>query len=81
MMNKCDPPCYDKQTHTDCPDRYVGCSAKCEKWSKYESLRDASYIERVAESEAIRRKYDAMGRDKHLKKIISNRSNRRGRNT
>lgn len=28
-------PCYDHITHRDCPRRYVGCRAECEKWHEW----------------------------------------------
>ncbi len=29
------PPCFDEQTNTDCPRRYIGCSATCQKWHEW----------------------------------------------
>ena len=45
-MAKMDNPCYNKETKTDCPERYPGCGATCEKWAKYVVKRDAEYIQR-----------------------------------
>ena len=46
------PPCYNEETKTDCPDRTYGCHERCEKWSKYEKLRNEEYRKRLMESEA-----------------------------
>ena len=29
------PPCFDEQTNTDCPRRYIGCSADCKEWHEW----------------------------------------------
>lgn len=29
------PPCYNPETHADCPRRYVGCRASCEAWHEW----------------------------------------------
>ena len=42
-------PCYNLITKTDCPDRKVGCSSKCEKWKKYEAMRNEEYERRQME--------------------------------
>ena len=42
-------PCYNFITKTDCPDRKVGCSSKCEKWTKYEAKRNEEYERRQME--------------------------------
>lgn len=34
-MTKTKPPCYNQETKTDCPRRYIGCSAECEAWHEY----------------------------------------------
>ena len=39
-------PCYNKETKTDCPERYPGCGADCPKWAAYVVKRDAEYIQR-----------------------------------
>ena len=39
-------PCYNTETHTDCPERYPGCGADCPKWAAYVVKRDAEYIQR-----------------------------------
>lgn len=41
-----DNPCYNKETKTDCPERYPGCGADCPKWAAYVVKRDAEYIQR-----------------------------------
>lgn len=28
-------PCFDTESRTDCPRRYVGCKASCEKWHEW----------------------------------------------
>lgn len=33
-------PCYNTETHTDCPKRAVGCSANCPEWASYVKKRD-----------------------------------------
>ena len=45
-MAKMDNPCYNKETKTDCPERYPGCGADCPKWAAYVVKRDAEYIQR-----------------------------------
>ena len=29
------PPCFDELTNTDCPRRYIGCSADCKEWHEW----------------------------------------------
>lgn len=29
------PPCFDEQTNTDCPRRYIGCCADCKEWHEW----------------------------------------------
>ena len=45
-MAKMDNPCYNKETKTDCPERYPGCGADCPDWAAYVAKRDAEYIRR-----------------------------------
>lgn len=44
-------PCYDRLTQTDCPDRTEGCSTHCDRWKKYERLRNATYEKKNRERE------------------------------
>lgn len=41
-------PCYK------CPDRTAECHAHCNKWSEYETARDAEYARRKKEGERSR---------------------------
>ena len=41
------PPCKK-----DCPDRYPGCGAKCEKWQAYTKARNAYYQDILHEIQA-----------------------------
>ena len=45
------PPCYDVETRTDCPRRYVGCKAGCEEWHQWLALH-------AEEKDKIRREKD-----------------------
>lgn len=47
-------PCYNTTTKTDCPDRSLGCAARCPKWAEYVKQRDAMYQQRNREKEAER---------------------------
>lgn len=43
-------PCFDPGTHTDCPNRHVGCREACEAWKRYEAVHEAekkAYRERL----------------------------------
>jgi hypothetical protein len=44
-----EPPCYNRQTKTDCPDRCGGCQLACEKWKAYVVERDKAYEKRMVE--------------------------------
>lgn len=44
------PPCYNRVTKTDCPDRSVTCHGTCKKWAEYEAERDVEYRHRLANS-------------------------------
>ena len=35
------PPCMDDVTMEDCPRRYVGCRAECEKWHEWLAIHAA----------------------------------------
>lgn len=65
-----EPPCYDRSTDTDCPNRCGGCQLKCEKWAAYVIERDKVYeqrkIEFLANSVIGETRCDA--RDKHIRK-------------
>ena len=39
-------PCYNQQTHEDCPRRSGGCSVGCPEWDAYLKKRDKVYHER-----------------------------------
>lgn len=36
-------PCYNPETHEDCPSRGPGCAATCELWARYCRERDDRY--------------------------------------
>lgn len=40
-------PCYDPETHTDCPKRKVGCRKDCQEWKEYEADRRDHYSEKL----------------------------------
>lgn len=44
------PPCYNKETKTDCPRRTAGCAVNCPEWAEYLKERDEEYRRRAAES-------------------------------
>lgn len=43
------PPCYNRETHTDCPKRCVGCRSTCEEWVIYEAAKKEEYERRYRE--------------------------------
>lgn len=47
------PPCFNEQTRTDCPRRYVGCRDECEDWRKWERIhaQETKQIKRRKECE------------------------------
>lgn len=47
-----EPPCYDRETKTDCPDRCCGCQVKCEKWQAYLVDRQKVYDKRLSDFHA-----------------------------
>lgn len=63
-----DNPCYDKTTKTDCPERYPGCGATCEKWAAYVVERDAEYIKRHRENAEKRHRISNRNGRKHQEK-------------
>ena len=65
-----EPPCYNRQTKTDCPDRCSGCQRACEKWQAYVVERDKAYEHRKAEyfANSIISETRNDARDKYLKK-------------
>ena len=40
MNLKTKPPCFNAETRTDCPRRYVGCKADCQEWHSYIIARE-----------------------------------------
>lgn len=46
------PPCYDSVNEQDCPDRKLGCHAKCKKWRLYEKYRNRDYHDRHIDTNA-----------------------------
>ena len=65
-----EPPCYDRETKTDCPDRCGGCQVNCEKWQAYVVERDKGYEKRKNDFNAnsIIAESRSEARDKHLRK-------------
>ena len=61
-------PCYNKETKTDCPDRYSGCGADCPKWAAYVVKRDAEYIKRHIENAEKRHRISNRKARKHQEK-------------
>ena len=66
------PPCYNIETHTDCPDRKGGCTVGCKKWAAYVTERDKQYGERMRlnEEEHVFFKIGNARRKKYLKSVI-----------
>lgn len=44
--NDAKSPCFNYETHTDCPSRTLACHVKCEEWAAYEERRNAQYAVR-----------------------------------
>lgn len=40
-------PCYNQETHTDCPKRHSGCAINCPEWAAYCAERDKEYKKRA----------------------------------
>ena len=57
MKKKPVPPCTK-----DCPDRYPGCGAKCEKWKAYAKERNEYYKAIIHDIEANRLSQEARKR-------------------
>ena len=75
-------PCYNRETHTDCPKRHVGCAVGCPDWATYSAERDKEYEKRAEISKtnfALGRSIDNLVAKK-LKRIIENRAYRYMRN-
>lgn len=51
-MKVIEPPCYDKGSKTDCPDRHVGCASTCPKWAEYVENRDEEYRQKEIRANA-----------------------------
>ena len=34
-MTRTYPPCFNRETRTDCPKRYVGCKSDCAAWHEW----------------------------------------------
>jgi hypothetical protein len=62
-------PCYNHDTHTDCPDREVGCRSTCEAWKGFEAAKRVEYAETLDrhERESDRARY-LMGVSYKMKK-------------
>lgn len=41
------PPCFNAETHTDCPRRHSGCAIDCPDWAAYVAERDKKYDQRA----------------------------------
>ena len=37
-------PCYDTQTHTDCPNRKLGCRKNCAAWIEFETNKKTTTV-------------------------------------
>ncbi len=56
------PPC--RPGGKPCPDRKVGCQAKCEKYLEYRELRHKEILDMSANSRALNKMWDYAGRYK-----------------
>lgn len=45
-MTKTKPPCYNQETKTDCPRRYIGCHAECEQYHEWLAVHGKEAEER-----------------------------------
>ena len=54
------PPCWDEINDRDCPRRYIGCRAGCEKWAEWLAIHEEE-LER-----ARKQKHDKLDVDKFL---------------
>ena len=64
------PPCYNRETHTDCPKRRVGCRSTCEEWEKYETAKKEEYAQRQSEVETNYRPLN-LKRRRALQKLLN----------
>ena len=73
------PPCFNKETHTQCPKRHSGCAIDCPEWAKYCSERDKEYDRRAAANEEnfITGKTMAERVEKNLRHVIRARGRKR----
>jgi hypothetical protein len=55
-------PCYNKETHFDCPNRRAGCQTSCEAWKQYLAERDKLYEERRTSCIAYQSRQDAVAK-------------------
>jgi hypothetical protein len=46
-------PCFDYETHTDCPNRAVGCRSTCEAWQVFEVAKKKQYAEDMVRHERL----------------------------
>ena len=60
------PPCYDRETKTDCQKRYVGCKSECEKWHKW----------LIVHAEEKQRERDRKQADHEVSAVVSTHSQR-----
>ena len=51
-------PCYNSETHSDCPRRHSGCAIDCPDWAAYCAERDKGYEKRADEILAKAATYD-----------------------
>ena len=69
-------PCFNAETHTDCPRRHAGCAVDCPEWAKYsaettkEYKRRAKICEQKMDADATRDRRIA----NNLKRVIENRT-------
>lgn len=80
-------PCFNAETHTDCPRRHGGCAIDCPDWAKYSAEMAKEYKRRARISEqkmAIDATRDRLIAN-NLRRVIDNRTTgftkRRKRNT
>mgnify|MGYP007072985820 CR=1 FL=1 len=48
-LTNIESPCYNRETHTDCPNRYVGCRQSCQAWEIYQAQKDALADKKIKE--------------------------------
>ncbi len=74
------PPCYDHISNRDCPRRYVGCRAECEKWHEWLAI----HAEEVEAARKRKQQFDDVesfltGQGERIRKINHERSEQRKR--